>query len=168
MRVYTRIDSPLGELLLVGEKSATAAGGTALVSVSTRYSKGSPAVRAGWEHDLEAFTKIATQLAEYFSGGRTSFDIDHVTTGTDFQQRVWKALETIPYGTTTTYGRIAEQIGAPRGAVRAVGAAIGQNPLLVVRPCHRVIGANGSLTGFAAGLDCKRQLLQLEGVTLIA
>lgn len=85
-----------------------------------------------------------------------------VGVGTDFQRRVWDALETIPYGTTTSYGKLAERIGVSRAGVRALGTAIGRNPLLVVRPCHRVIGADGSLTGYAGGLDRKRQLLELE------
>ncbi|GAA0688315.1 methylated-DNA--[protein]-cysteine S-methyltransferase [Streptomyces malaysiensis subsp. malaysiensis] len=162
MTVYTTIDSPLGELLLVGEKSATAKGGTALASVSVPGQKGGVSLEDGWMEDADAFTEIASQLRSYFGGKLTRFDIEYVAGGSDFQQRVWKALESIPYGTTTSYGRLAEQIGAPRTAVRSVGAAIGTNPLLVVRPCHRVIGADGSLTGYAGGLERKRHLLDLE------
>lgn len=163
MTVYTTLDSPLGELLLVGEESATAKGGTALASLSMPGQKSGVVVQDGWTRDPDAFTEIVGQLRSYFDGGLTGFDISYASGGgTDFQQRVWKALETIPYGTTVSYGEIAARIGASRAAVRAVGTAIGANPLLVVRPCHRVIGASGALTGYAAGLERKRQLLDLE------
>ncbi|WP_369251594.1 methylated-DNA--[protein]-cysteine S-methyltransferase [Streptomyces sp. R41] len=164
MTVYTTIDSPLGELLLVGDESATARGGTALASLSMPGQKHGAVVQDNWIEDAQAFAEIAAQLRSYFDGTLTHFDIEYVTGGSDFQQRVWKALETIPYGATTSYGEIAARIGASRAAVRAVGTAIGSNPLLVVRPCHRVIGANGALTGYAAGLERKRQLLDLENV----
>ncbi|MFG2501039.1 methylated-DNA--[protein]-cysteine S-methyltransferase [Streptomyces sp. NPDC048441] len=161
--VYTTVDSPLGELLLVGEESATAHGGTALASLSTPEQKGGAVVQDGWVRDDEAFAVIAAQLRAYFDGTRQHFDIEYVSgVGTDFQQRVWHALDTLPYGTTTTYGKLAEQLGLSRAAVRALGTAIGRNPLLVVRPCHRVIGADGSLTGYAGGLERKQRLLDLE------
>jgi methylated-DNA-[protein]-cysteine S-methyltransferase len=162
MTVYTTVDSPLGELLLVGEESATAKGGTALTSLSMPGQKRGAVVRDGWVEDADAFAEVTHQLRSYFDGTLTHFDIEYVTGGSDFQQRVWKALETIPYGTTLSYGDIAAEIGASRAAVRAVGTAIGANPLLVVRPCHRVIGASGALTGYAGGLERKRQLLDLE------
>jgi len=168
MTVCTTIDSPLGELLLVGEESATAKGGTALASLSMSGQKHSVVVQDGWVEDADAFAEIASQLRSYFDGTLTRFEIEYVTRGSDFQQRVWKALEAIPYGTTLSYGEIAARIGASRAAVRAVGAAIGANPLLVVRPCHRVIGANGALTGYAAGLERKRQLLDLEKVPSVS
>ncbi|MFC7262576.1 methylated-DNA--[protein]-cysteine S-methyltransferase [Streptomyces lutosisoli] len=164
MTVCTTIDSPLGELLLVGEESVTAKGGTALASLSMPGQKHGVVAQDGWVEDADAFAEITSQLRAYFDGTLTDFDIEYVTSGSDFQQRVWKALETIPYGTTLSYGEIAARIGASRAAVRAVGTAIGANPLLVVRPCHRVIGANGALTGYAAGLERKRQLLDLEHV----
>ncbi|MFI1205403.1 methylated-DNA--[protein]-cysteine S-methyltransferase (plasmid) [Streptomyces sp. BHT-5-2] len=163
MTLYTTLDSPLGPLLLVGERSATAPGGTALASLSVPGQKRGAVVQADWTHDPAAFTGIARRLTAYFDGAREPFTVECVPRGTDFQQRVWAALEAVPYGTTTTYGAIAAAIGAPRGAVRAIGTAIGANPLLVVRPCHRVIGADGSLTGYAGGLDRKRLLLDLEG-----
>lgn len=163
MTVHTTIDSPLGELLLVGERSATAAGGTALVSLSVPGQKGGAVVQDGWSEDAEAFAEIASQLRSYFDGKLTRFDIECVAGGTEFQRRVWQALESIPYGTTVSYGDIARQIGAPRTAVRSVGTAIGRNPLLVVRPCHRVIGATGALTGYAGGLERKERLLVHEG-----
>jgi methylated-DNA-[protein]-cysteine S-methyltransferase len=163
MALYTTMASPLGELLLVGVTSATAEGGTALASLSVPRQTGGATVADGWERDDAVFSEIVDQLRSYFAGTRTQFDIEFVTSGSAFQRRVWEALETIPYGTTVSYGRLAERAGAPRAAVRAVGTAIGRNPLLVVRPCHRVIGANGSLTGYAGGLERKRRLLLLEG-----
>lgn len=165
--VHTTFDSPLGELLLVGEVSATAPGGTALAWLSVPGQKGAASVQDGWKEDSDAFAAIAAQLAAYFDGTRTRFDIEfagHAAVGrSDFRRAVWTALEDIPYGNTVTYGQLATQIGVPRAAVRAVGAAIGANPLLIVRPCHRVIGAGGALTGYAGGLDRKRQLLLHEG-----
>jgi methylated-DNA-[protein]-cysteine S-methyltransferase len=101
------------------------------------------------------------QLQEYFAGERREFALPLDFRGTDFQCRVWQALRTIPYGETRSYGDIAGQIGSPK-AVRAVGAANGKNPLSIIAPCHRVIGANGSLTGFAGGLDVKQRLLEME------
>ncbi|MEU9284631.1 methylated-DNA--[protein]-cysteine S-methyltransferase [Streptomyces sp. NPDC048275] len=163
MTVYTTMDSPLGELLLVGEKSVTAKAGTALVSLSMPGQKSGTVVQEGWTRDEDAFAEIASQLRSYFDGRLTGFDIEYVSGGgSDFQQRVWKAAETVPYGTTVSYGEIAARIGASKAAVRAVGTAIGANPLLVVRPCHRVIGASGALTGYAAGLERKQRLLDLE------
>ncbi|MEU6370088.1 methylated-DNA--[protein]-cysteine S-methyltransferase [Streptomyces sp. NPDC046931] len=162
MTVYTTMDSPLGELLLVGEEPAAAEGGTALASLSVPGQKYGAVVQDGWIEKPEAFTEIVAQLRGYFDGTLTRFDIEYVHRGSDFQRRVWTALEAIPYGTTLTYGDIAREIGAPRAAVRAVGTAIGANPLLVVRPCHRVIGADGALAGYAGGLQRKRQLLDLE------
>ncbi|MFH8349496.1 methylated-DNA--[protein]-cysteine S-methyltransferase [Streptomyces sp. NPDC018045] len=165
--VHTTLAGPLGDLLLVGEPSATAPGGTALASLSVPGQKGGATVDGTWTHDPAAFTEIAAQLTAYFEGDRTRFDIEYVPGGTPFQQRVWQALEAVPYGETATYGEIATRIGAPRAAVRAVGTAIGRNPLLIVRPCHRVIGADGTLTGYAGGLHRKEQLLRLEGAACV-
>jgi methylated-DNA-[protein]-cysteine S-methyltransferase len=106
------------------------------------------------------------QLEAYAAGELTSFDLLLHPQGTAFQHDVWDALLEIPYGVTTTYGRIADQIGRPTGS-RAVGAAVGANPIGIVIPCHRVIGANGSLTGYAGGLENKVALLQLEGITAV-
>ncbi|MEV6768302.1 methylated-DNA--[protein]-cysteine S-methyltransferase [Nocardia sp. NPDC051030] len=158
MSVYTKIDSPLGELLLIGE---TDAGNTVLTTLVMAGHKDF-AVREEWVEDAEAFAKHIAQLRAYFAGELTRFDFDYASRGSEFQLRVWQALDEIPYGTTVTYGEIASRIGASRAAVRAVGAAIGLNPLLIIRPCHRVIGANGSLTGYAGGLERKQQLLELE------
>ncbi|GAA2716883.1 MULTISPECIES: methylated-DNA--[protein]-cysteine S-methyltransferase [Streptomyces] len=164
--LFTTIDSPLGELLLAGERVAGAPGGTALASLSVPGQKGGATVGAGWVRDDAAFAAVAEQLGAYFAGELTRFDIAYVPSGSEFRRRVWEALDAIPYGTTLTYGAVADAIGAPRSAARSVGTAIGANPLLVVRPCHRVIGANGSLTGYAGGLERKQLLLALEGMTL--
>ncbi|MFI1939357.1 methylated-DNA--[protein]-cysteine S-methyltransferase [Streptomyces purpureus] len=161
MTVYTVVDGPLGEMLLVGE--VTEDGGTALVSLSLPGQKGAAVVRDGWLRAPAAFEEIAAQLADYFAGRRTGFDITYAGGGSDFQRRVWQALEEIPYGATVSYGEIARRVGSAGAGVRAVGTAIGRNPLLVVRPCHRVIGADGSLRGYAAGLERKERLLGLEG-----
>ncbi|MFJ1745763.1 methylated-DNA--[protein]-cysteine S-methyltransferase [Streptomyces sp. NPDC088116] len=163
MTVYTTIDSPLGELLLVGEESATAKGGTALASLSLPGQKGAAVVQDGWVRAPEAFDEIAGQLRSYFEGTLTRFDVEYVDGGSDFQRRVWQALDAIPYGVTVTYGQIAQRVGSAGAGVRAVGTAIGRNPLLVVRPCHRVIGADGALRGYAGGLANKERLLGLEG-----
>ncbi|WP_434594921.1 methylated-DNA--[protein]-cysteine S-methyltransferase [Streptomyces sp. A5-4] len=164
MTVYATMDSPLGELLLVGEESATAAGGTALASLSVPGQKGGAVVQEGLRHAPGAFDEIVRQVRAYFGGELTHFDVEYAAGGgTEFQRRVWDALDSVPYGTTTSYGKLAERIGVSRAGVRALGTAIGRNPLLVVRPCHRVIGADGSLTGYAGGLDRKKRLLDLEG-----
>ncbi|MFD3652587.1 methylated-DNA--[protein]-cysteine S-methyltransferase [Streptomyces sp. NPDC058620] len=167
MTMYARVDSPLGELLLVGERPAGAVGdasGVALVSLSLPGQKGGSAVRDGWLHAPEAFAGVVAQLAAYFDGRLTRFDIAYADgVGTEFQRRVWKALDSIPYGQTVSYGHVAEQVGSPGPGVRAVGTAIGRNPLLIVRPCHRVIGADGALRGYAGGLERKKRLLGLEG-----
>ncbi len=110
-----------------------------------------------------AFAPIVGQLEAYFAGDLTRFDIRFTRSGTDFQERVWATLEEIPYGATTTYGTIAARLGLARDRIQAVGAAIGANPLVLVRPCHRVIGADGSMRGYAAGVERKVQLLTHEG-----
>jgi methylated-DNA-[protein]-cysteine S-methyltransferase len=115
----------------------------------------------GWLHEPFAVSEVADQLGEYFAGDRQRFEIPLASRGTPFQQAVWQALLAIPYGHTTTYGDIARRIQRPR-AVRAVGAANGANPIPIVVPCHRVIGSNGTLTGFGGGLPVKRFLLELE------
>ncbi|MEU7070923.1 methylated-DNA--[protein]-cysteine S-methyltransferase [Streptomyces narbonensis] len=162
MTVYAYVDGPLGEMLLVGQ---LAEGGRAVLrSLSLPGQKGGVEVEDGWTPAPEAFTGAARQLGEYFAGRRDRFDIPYdLSVGTDFQRRVWRALEEIPYGTTVSYGDVARLVGSSGAGVRAVGTAIGRNPLLVVRPCHRVIGADGSLRGYAAGLERKERLLGLEG-----
>ena len=113
----------------------------------------------------ERFTRERRQLDEYFAGGRSEFDFPMRLEGSAFERDVWAALEEIPYGTTATYGEIAERVGRP-GRARAVGAANGRNPIAIVVPCHRVIGAGGKLTGYGGGLERKRELLVLEGALL--
>lgn len=117
--------------------------------------------RTDWVRDDSAFPDVVEQLDAYFTGERTDFDLELGLAGSEFQRRVWQALLTIPYGETRSYGQIAEQIGAT-GSARAVGLANGRNPIAIVVPCHRVIGASGSLTGYGGGLDRKRSLLELE------
>ncbi|MEV4440994.1 methylated-DNA--[protein]-cysteine S-methyltransferase [Streptomyces sp. NPDC049577] len=160
--LYTELDSPLGQLLLTGLPSATAPGGTAIASLTVPGQRNAPVPGSDWRREPAAFAEAERQLADYFAGRAKEFRLEYAVTGTEFRRAVWDALDTVPYGTTTSYGELAARIGAPRAAVRAVGGAIGANPLLVLRPCHRVIGADGSLTGYAGGLDRKRTLLALE------
>lgn len=154
---WTRCESPLGPLLLTADATG------ALTSLSVPGQRGGRTVQGGWREDPGPFRSAKEQLAAYFAGELKEFHLELRTSGTDFRERVWTALDSVPYGATTTYGEIAARIGASRAAVRAVGGAIGANPLLVVRPCHRVIGADGSLTGYAGGLERKVWLLDLEG-----
>jgi methylated-DNA-[protein]-cysteine S-methyltransferase len=113
------------------------------------------------ERNDDVLEKTRKQVDEYFNGNRKEFDVPLLMIGTDFQRRVWKALIRIPYGATSTYGRIAEDIGIPK-AVRAVGGAAGANPISIIIPCHRVIGSNGGLVGYGGGLPLKKWLLRLE------
>jgi methylated-DNA-[protein]-cysteine S-methyltransferase len=156
---FARIPTPIGKLLLVGERDGD---GLALRGV---YFDAAPhaagAVPAGAREDEPAFVEVCAQLAAYFAGERQTFDLALAPVGTQFQRRVWSALAEIPYGETTTYAAIARSIGKP-SAVRAVGAANARNPLSIVVPCHRVIGRDGALTGYAGGLPSKRLLLDLE------
>ncbi|MFJ8971934.1 methylated-DNA--[protein]-cysteine S-methyltransferase [Streptomyces anulatus] len=167
--VYARVESPLGELLLVGEvvadgPDAAGAAGVRLRSLSMPGQKGGAVVQDGWRHAPEVFAEVARQLEAYFAGRSTRFDVPLAEgAGTEFQRRVWAALESVPYGSTASYGEIAARVGASGAGVRAVGTAIGRNPLLVVRPCHRVIGADGALRGYAGGLERKKLLLGIEG-----
>ena len=152
--LYSYIDSPLGDLLVVRD----AEGITGLYLPTGRHAA---ARNPGWTRDDSAFDDARTQLGEYFAGGRTQFDLPLHAHGTAFQTKVWRALCDIPYGATASYGETAQAIGSPT-ASRAVGLANGQNPISIVVPCHRVIGANGSLTGYGGGLDAKRWLLSHE------
>jgi len=111
--------------------------------------------------EVEPFKAAADQLDAYFAGELTRFDVPLAPRGSEFQQRVWAALQEIPYGRTESYGELAERIGSP-GSARAVGLANGKNPIGIIIPCHRVVGADGSLTGYGGGLDRKKQLLDLE------
>ena len=155
MIVCRRIDSPVGPLML-------AADDTGLRHIEFRDNR-HPANRADWHGgDNEVLQATEAQLADYFAGKRRRFDLPLAPQGTPFQLQVWQALAAIPYGTTVSYAQLAQQIGNPSGT-RAVGAANGRNPLPIVLPCHRVIGADGELTGFGGGLPVKQFLLQLEG-----
>lgn len=151
---YSYLDSPVGPLLLAGD-------GEALRMISFSRGKKSRDANPEWERRDDAFGQARRELAEYFAGQRREFTVPIRPEGTPFQRAVWSALETIPYGATRAYRDIAEQIGRP-SATRAVGMANGSNPLPIVVPCHRVIGANGSLTGFGGGIETKRFLLDLE------
>ncbi|AKJ09040.1 cysteine methyltransferase [Streptomyces incarnatus] len=158
--VHTVHPSPLGDLLLTGTVSP--AGGLTLGSLAMPGQRGAPAVRAE-DRDDGPFAEAHRQLDAYFAGRRTRFELPLAATGTPFQRAVWQALEEIPYGTTTTYGELAARLGVPRADLRAVGRALGANPVLLVRPCHRVIGADGSMRGYAAGAERKLWLLTHEG-----
>ncbi|MBU8821260.1 methylated-DNA--[protein]-cysteine S-methyltransferase [Mycolicibacterium goodii] len=147
------VDSPVGPLTLAGRDGHL----MHLRMVDQTYEPS----REGWEIDDDAFPDAVAQLAEYFAGERTEFDLSLDMVGTRFQRSVWNALLEIPYGETCSYGEIARKIGSP-GAFRAVGLANGHNPIGIIVPCHRVIGANGSLTGYGGGLERKRLLLELE------
>ena len=147
---YAIVDSPIDELLLTAEDG-----------VLTGLHFSPFAIARDWVHDPAQLEPAATQLKEYFAGERTEFELELAPHGTAFQQRVWAMLREIPYGETTTYGTLAHQLGDPK-TVRAVGLANGRNPIAVIIPCHRVIGADGSLTGFGGGLNRKRALLGLE------
>lgn len=153
----TILDSPVGPLLLASD-------GTALTHLLfEREDAPAAADRAAFAAGRRdaVLERACAQLQEYFAGRRRTFDLPLAPTGTAFQRAVWRALEDIPYGRTESYGTLADRVGRPR-AVRAVGAANGRNPISIIVPCHRVIGADGSLTGYGGGLDAKRFLLALE------
>jgi methylated-DNA-[protein]-cysteine S-methyltransferase len=155
--VYKMVDSPIGRLKLV----ATDEGLAGILRENDRPRR----VRLNIEAEdtgRPVLIETERQLEEYFAGRRKEFAVKLDLSGTVFQRRVWKALLTIPFGETRSYGQIATQIGNP-GAARAVGAANGRNPVSIIAPCHRVIGSTGKLTGFAGGLDVKARLLALEG-----
>ena len=156
MIFFQTIDSPVGPLLL----AASDAGLHAIEFAENRH----PVKRStDWqEGDHPLLAQAHRQLDEYFAGTRNAFDLPLSPQGTDFQRKVWNTLASIPYGQTISYAQLAQRIGKP-SAMRAVGAANGRNPLPIVLPCHRVIGADGSLTGFGGGLPTKQFLLQLEG-----
>jgi methylated-DNA-[protein]-cysteine S-methyltransferase len=159
---WTLLPTPVGELLLTTD-------GAALTAVFFERHRGGhdvrpealrrPGVR---DDDQPVLAAARAQLAEYFARARRTFDLPLAPAGTVFQQRVWQALLDIPYGATTSYGEIARRLGQPPGASRAVGLANGSNPISIIIPCHRVVGSDGSLTGYGGGLDRKRFLLDLE------
>jgi methylated-DNA-[protein]-cysteine S-methyltransferase len=148
------IETPVGPILIEGDESGVSLieiGASETATVDTRPAKSTPVAQA------------ARQLQAYFAGKRCDFNVPLSPKGTEFQRRVWHELERIPYGRTISYGELAKRVGNPK-ASRAVGAANGANPLPIVVPCHRVIGANGTLTGFGAGIRVKAKLLEIEGV----
>ena len=151
----TTIDSPVGPLLLAADDDGLR---TIEFHAAAHPVRRDPDWREG-DHVL--LQRAIAQLREYFAGTRRAFDLPLAPRGTDFQRETWRTLATIPYGETISYAELARRVGRPK-ASRAVGAANGRNPLPIVLPCHRVIGANGSLTGFGGGLPTKEFLLQLE------
>ena len=153
---YAVIDSPLGRLTLVATDQGELAG---LYMEEHRHR---PPLETFGVRDDSVLPEVVQQLKEYFAGERTSFDVPLALTGTPFQQRVWAALQDIPYGETTTYGELAASLGLVPGASRAVGLANGKNPVSIIVPCHRVVGSTGSLTGYGGGLDRKQRLLDHE------
>jgi len=152
--LYTTIDSPIGELLLLGDDQA-------LHGLYMQDGRKPMRIAQDWERTPAPFAAVIAQLHEYFDGQRVAFDVPLVMDGSTFERRVWRALRDIPYGETVSYGELARRIGQPTAA-RAVGLANGRNPISVIVPCHRVIGANGTLTGYGGGLERKRMLLELE------
>jgi methylated-DNA-[protein]-cysteine S-methyltransferase len=159
MRLYTEMPSPIGKLLLVGREDALC--GLYMDTPRT------PAPGADWRSATAPFAGAVTQLEQYFAGERDEFELVLDPAGTPFQVAAWMALRTIPFGRTASYGEQARRMGRP-SAARAVGAANRSNPIAVVVPCHRVIGSDGSLTGFGGGLWRKRQLLRHEATVAAA
>ena len=151
--LYCRvIDSPIGPLTLAGV-------GPTLKHLAMPGQTGVP---ERWKSaGADAFSDVADQLSAYFAGRLADFELDLQLAGTEFQRRVWAAVQTIPYGETRSYGEIAERLGSP-AASRAVGVAAGRNPIPIIVPCHRVVGSTGALTGYVGGIDCKKTLLDLE------
>ena len=157
---YAYCESPVGPLLLAGRRAA-------LELLAFPCGNQAKAPEAEWEARDAPFAMAARQLAEYFNGRRRTFELPLAPQATAFQRKVLEALQAIPYGETRTYKDIAAVIGRPK-AVRAVGAANANNPIPIIIPCHRVVGSDGSLTGFGGGLDAKRKLLRLEAETAAA
>jgi methylated-DNA-[protein]-cysteine S-methyltransferase len=160
------VDSPIGRLLLTGDGRAL----TGLWMLDARSFPGrhSARVEAGLTPSPATFTGVAAQLEEYFAGDRKEFTVPLAPTGTPFRLAVWTQLTKIPYGSTVSYGDIARALGKRLVASRAVGLANGANPISVIVPCHRVIGSDGSLTGYGGGLERKELLLRLEGASPVA
>lgn len=154
---FTIMPSPLGDLLLTGD-------GLHLTGLFMSPHAHGPEQQSSWVRDDAPFVEAVRQLDEYFEGRRLTFEIPLAPHGTEFQRLVWKALCDIPFGQTVSYGHLAREIGNPKG-MRAVGLANGRNPISIIVPCHRVIGSNGSLTGYGGGLDRKQWLLTHEART---
>ena len=158
MNAYTMIDSPIGRLMLCAD-------GTSLLGLYMDVPSRPPRDVANWVQDagMAPLPEAARQLGEYFDGRRREFDLPMRMQGTEFQRRVWNVLREIPFGETMSYGQLAKRIAQPN-ASRAVGLANGRNPIAILVPCHRVIGADGSLTGYGGGLERKQWLLAHEGL----
>jgi methylated-DNA-[protein]-cysteine S-methyltransferase len=156
MHYYDFYESPQGRMLLV-------AGDNGLSGVYFDGQKYLPGVDAGWQRDAghRTLAQAKRELAEYFGGGRKRFETALAPEGTAFQKAVWKAISSVSFGETISYGELARRAGSP-GSVRAAGAATGRNPISIIVPCHRIVGSDGSLTGYAGGLERKRALLALE------
>lgn len=156
------VDTPLGRLRLLAVRDG-------LIGIGFDGDRYAPPHNPAWVHDpaLPALRKAAAQLTAYFAGERRPFDLPLAPAGTAFQHAVWKAIATVRAGETISYAELARRAGHP-GSARAVGAATGRNPIAIVVPCHRIIGSDGSLTGYAGGLDRKRALLALEHEDLLA
>jgi methylated-DNA-[protein]-cysteine S-methyltransferase len=157
---YDIVPSPVGRLALTGDQRALT--GLYLLDAGDR----SATVKASWVRQEGLFTAAAEQLADYFAGTRTDFDVPLAPIGTPFQLAVWAELTRIPYGATVSYGAVAQALGKSQVASRAVGLANGRNPISIIVPCHRVIGADGSMTGYGWGVDRKQWLLRHEGVAV--
>jgi methylated-DNA-[protein]-cysteine S-methyltransferase len=156
--IYTTFDTPIGELLLAGD-------GRALQRLSMQSAPRPVAIDPRWQREDRSFAGAREQLEQYFDGARREFDVELDLLGNPFELRVWNALLEIPYGETASYGQIATALGEP-AAARAVGLANARNPVALIVPCHRVIGADGSLTGYGGGLERKQFLLDLEAGVL--
>jgi methylated-DNA-[protein]-cysteine S-methyltransferase len=162
MKVFCYVESPIGRLMLTTD-------GTALTGLYMNLYRNKPSKLPGVGDDwiqnatIDPLPAAARQLKEYFAGKRREFDLPLHMNGTEFQQRVWRELTKIPFGETRSYGQLAKRLNNPNGS-RAVGLANGRNPIAIIVPCHRVIGADGSLTGFGGGLDRKEWLLTHEGL----
>lgn len=152
--LYSRMSSPIGELLLASD-------GAHVTGIYMQSERHADKLQPEWRHDESALASVRCQLEAYFAGELKDFDLPLAAQGTDFQKKVWAALCGIPYGQTISYGELARRIGQPM-ASRAVGLANGQNPISIIVPCHRVIGANGTLTGYGGGLSRKQWLLAHE------
>jgi methylated-DNA-[protein]-cysteine S-methyltransferase len=154
--MYSILPSPVGDLLLTSE-----GGALSRLYMPLSAGKAAPGPRPDWRRDDGPFRTIREQLSAYFAGALREFDLPIRMAGTPFQRLVWQGLMTIPFGVTISYAELARRVGHP-GAARAVGAANGRNPIGIVVPCHRVIGANGTLTGYGGGLERKKWLLEHE------
>jgi len=159
---YTWMPSPLGNVLLVGND-------TGLRGVYFHDQKYLPTIDAAWQEEnrMAVLREARRQLGEYFAGSRERFDVPLAPEGTPFQRAIWNAIAEVPCGATRTYADLAVRTGRP-GCARAAGAATGRNPLSIIVPCHRIVGSDGSLTGYAGGLDRKKRLLALEGAVIAA